>query len=38
MIRHSEVQKVPIGTSAHVDYLFHRLFALMHFLVRSGLD
>ena len=38
MIRHTEVQKVPIGNSAHVDYLFHRLFALMHLLVRSGLN
>lgn len=38
MIRHSEVQKIPISESAHVDYLFHRLFALMHLLVRLGLE
>lgn len=37
MIRHSEVDKVPIGDSAHVDYLFHRLFALMQLLVKKGL-
>lgn len=37
MIRHSEVQKVPIEINSHVDYLFHRLFALMHLLVKSGL-
>ncbi|MCM2285927.1 MAG: hypothetical protein NDI81_14170 [Desulfobacula sp.] len=37
MIRHSEVQKVPIKVSAHVDYLFHRLFALMHLMVKTGL-
>ncbi|MGH9971015.1 MAG: AbiJ-NTD4 domain-containing protein [Pyrinomonadaceae bacterium] len=28
-IRHSEIGKVQVGNSAHVDYLFHRLFALM---------
>ena len=36
-IRHFEAQKVRIGTSAHLDYLFHRLFALMYLLVREGL-
>ena len=28
-IRHTEVGKVPISDSAHVDYLFHRLFSLI---------
>ena len=38
MIRHSEIQKPPIEKSGHVDYLFHRLFSLIHLLVRSGID
>ena len=32
MIRHTETTKTPITSSAHVDYLFHRMFALI-FLV-----
>ena len=32
-IRHSEVNKTPIHCSAHVDYLFHRLFAMIQLLL-----
>lgn len=34
-IRHSEVTKIPLETSEHVDYLFHRLFALIRLLLRT---
>lgn len=34
MIRHSEVGKVPINDSDHVDYLFHRMFALTLMILR----
>jgi hypothetical protein len=33
MIRHSEVNKVPIQKSHHVDYLFHRMFSLIRLLL-----
>ncbi len=33
MIRHTEVGKTPITSSAHVDYLFHRMFALIYLLL-----
>ncbi|MGI8508580.1 MAG: hypothetical protein ACR2MQ_04580 [Gemmatimonadaceae bacterium] len=36
MIRHTEVGKVPITESGHVDYLFHRVFALIALLLRSS--
>jgi hypothetical protein len=36
MIRHTEIGKVPITKSAHVDYLFHRMFALITLLLRSS--
>jgi hypothetical protein len=29
MIRHVEINKVPIGDEEHVDFLFHRLFAMI---------
>jgi len=32
-IRHSEKDKVPVTCDEHVDYLFHRLFALIRLLV-----
>jgi hypothetical protein len=35
-IRHSETDKEPIASHAHVDYLFHRLFALMLALLKSS--
>ena len=34
-IRHTEVTKIPLETSEHVDYLFHRLFALIRLVLRS---
>jgi hypothetical protein len=34
-IRHSEVNKTPIDSSAHVDYLFHRMFSMIQLLIRS---
>ncbi len=34
-IRHSEVSQTPLTSSAHVDYLFHRLFALILLLLRK---
>ncbi len=36
MIRHTEKDKVPIGESAQVDYLFHRMFSLIHLLLRAS--
>lgn len=33
-IRHSEVSQTPLKSSAHVDYLFHRLFCLIMLLLR----
>jgi AbiJ N-terminal domain 4 len=35
MIRHTEVNKIPIRSPEHVDYLFHRLFALIRLALRS---
>jgi hypothetical protein len=35
MIRHSEVGKVPIERSEDIDYLFHRLFALVRLLLHA---
>ena len=32
-IRHSETTQVPLAQSEHVDYLFHRLFALIQLLL-----
>jgi hypothetical protein len=32
MIRHHESGKIPIHSGEQVDYLFHRLFALIHLL------
>lgn len=37
MIRHSETDKIPLDEPHHVDYLFYRLFAMIHMLlVASG--
>lgn len=33
MIRHTEMDRTPITSSAHADYLFHRLFALIYLLL-----
>ncbi|MFC2043893.1 AbiJ-NTD4 domain-containing protein [Chloroflexota bacterium] len=34
-IRHSETSQTPLVEDAHVDYLFHRLFGLVHMLLKS---
>jgi hypothetical protein len=34
-IRHSEASQIPIESSQQIDYLFHRLFALIQLLLRS---
>lgn len=36
MIRHTETDKVPITSSLHVDYLFHRMFSLLRLLLKSS--
>ena len=36
MIRHTETDKIPITASAHVDYLFHRMFSLLRLLLKSS--
>lgn len=35
MIRHTEINKVPVTESAQVDYLFHRLFAVIRLILRA---
>lgn len=35
MIRHSETDKHPIVLSEHVDYLFHRMFALIYLILQQ---
>lgn len=35
-IRHSEVGKTPVEREDDMDYLFHRAFALMRFLLRTA--
>jgi hypothetical protein len=36
MIRHAEVNKIPISDDEHVDFLFHRLFATIRLLLRKS--
>ena len=36
MIRHTETTKTPVTESAHIDYLFHRMFAIIRLLLRSS--
>lgn len=36
MIRHAEVDKIPIADDGQVDFLFHRLFAVIHLLLRKS--
>jgi hypothetical protein len=38
MIRHSEVGKIPISNTHHVDYLFHRMFALILVILRIRVE
>jgi hypothetical protein len=33
-IRHTEISQTPLTLNEHVDYLFHRLFALILLLLR----
>ena len=33
-IRHSETSQTPLENDTHVDYLFHRLFGLIHLLLK----
>ena len=35
LIRHSETNRIAIGTDAHVDYLFHRLFSLIWMILNA---
>ena len=35
LIRHSEVNQVPIVDVDHIDYLFHRLFAMIQLMLRK---
>jgi hypothetical protein len=36
MIRHTETDKVPIVDSAHVDYLFQRMFSIILLLLKAS--
>ena len=36
MIRHAEVDKTPIADDEHVDFLFHRLFAVIRLLLKKS--
>ena len=36
MIRHTETSKIPVTDSAQVDYLFHRMFALVRLLLKAS--
>jgi hypothetical protein len=36
MIRHTETDKVPIQDSAHVDYLFQRMFSIIRLLLNAS--
>lgn len=36
LIRHHEMSQVPVIDSAHIDYLFHRLFALMQLILNKN--
>jgi len=36
MIRHTETNKTPITESAHVDYLFQRMFAMLRLLLKTS--
>jgi hypothetical protein len=36
MIRHTEVNKIPITDEDHIDFLFHRLFALIRLLLKKS--
>lgn len=35
-IRHSETNQEPLETALQIDYLFTRLFAFLHFVLKAG--
>ena len=35
LIRHTETNETPIESEESIDYLFHRLFAMVQFLLRN---
>lgn len=35
LIRHTETTQIPLQTNSQVDYLFHRLFALIHLILSN---
>ena len=35
LIRHTELKQIPVIDVDHVDYLFHRLFAMIQLLLRK---
>jgi AbiJ N-terminal domain 4 len=35
MIRHTETNKIPVASSDHVDYLFQRMSAIIHLLLKA---
>ena len=37
-IRHSEITQTPLTQNEHVDYLFHRLFALIFLVLRRAVQ
>jgi hypothetical protein len=36
MIRHTETDRIPITDSAHIDYLFHRMFSMVRLLLKTS--
>jgi hypothetical protein len=36
MIRHTETDKIRITESVHIDYLFHRMFAMIRLLLKAS--
>src|SRR3954466_6711913 len=36
MIRHTETDKIPVGDSVHIDYLFHRMFSMIRLLLKAS--
>ncbi|MEX2283672.1 MAG: hypothetical protein WEE89_14400 [Gemmatimonadota bacterium] len=36
MIRHTEIDKILITDSAHIDYLFHRMFSMIRLLLKAS--
>lgn len=36
VIRHTEADKTPIDSKEQVDYFFHRMFAMIWLILKSG--